>query len=198
MSKLLQKAAKAKKDLEEETPNAEENALITKSISKKRKAKAPDTGSHIVYIGHIPEGFFEMQMRSFFSQFGEVKKIKVFRSAKTMRSKGYGFVEFETPEVAAVVASTMNGYFLGERQLVCDVVPKDKVHDRMFIPNKRKTLRVEAEPAVLTDGETAEKSKKKAIKYCEAREQKKEKLRSLGLEFELPAPITHTTPDDDD
>ena len=198
MSKLLQKAAKVKKELTDEVSPAEESNVLSPSSSKKRKSNASETGSHIVYIGHIPEGFFEKQMRSFFSQFGEVKRIKVFRSAKTMRSKGYGFAEFETPEVAAVVASAMNGYFLGERQLVCNVVANDKVHTGMFLPNKRMKLRAEALPPALTEDELIQKSKAKAKRFCEAREQKKEKLRNLGFDFELPAPVVHISPEDDD
>lgn len=68
--------------------------------------------STVVYIGHIPWGFFEKQMKSFFSQFGTVVTVWMGRSKRTGKSKGYGFVEFESNEVAQIVADTMNNYLL--------------------------------------------------------------------------------------
>lgn len=41
--------------------------------SKKRASKSEaDQMSSVVYVGHIPHGFFEEQMRGFFTQFGDV------------------------------------------------------------------------------------------------------------------------------
>ena len=39
-----------------------------------RKGPASDSNgmSSVVYVGHIPHGFYEEQMRGFFSQFGDV------------------------------------------------------------------------------------------------------------------------------
>ena len=36
----------------------------------------------IVYIGHIPHGFYENEMEGFFSQFGKVKRVKISRNKK--------------------------------------------------------------------------------------------------------------------
>ena len=201
MSKILQKSALAKKIQAEETEAllqvSEGEKLPSKSSLKKRKSKVSEDGSHIVYVGHIPDGFFEKQMRGFFSQFGVVKRLKLFRSPKTMNSKGYGFIEFETPEIAAVVASTMNGYFLGGKQIVCDVVAKEKLHEGMFYPNKRRRKLKEV-PPTLTDEEKEMKNKAKAKRFCEARERKKEKLRELGIDFEMPVPLTQIPLEDEE
>ena len=35
-----------------------------------------------VYLGHIPHGFYENEMRGYFSQFGKVTRLKLFRSKK--------------------------------------------------------------------------------------------------------------------
>lgn len=40
--------------------------------------------SSVIYIGHLPDGFFEAQMREYFNQFGTVKKVKVCRSLKVI------------------------------------------------------------------------------------------------------------------
>lgn len=68
-------------------------------------------------MGHIPHGFYEEEMKSFFNQFGTVIKARVFRSQKTGRSKGYGFVQFKHPDVAKIVAETMNNYLMCNRLL---------------------------------------------------------------------------------
>ena len=55
-----------------------------------------------VYISHVPHGFYEKQMRAFFSQFGSVTNLRLGRSKKTGKSRGYAFVEFKFMEVAKV------------------------------------------------------------------------------------------------
>lgn len=34
----------------------------------------------VVYLGHVPHGFYEQEMKSFFSQFGKVTNINIPRS----------------------------------------------------------------------------------------------------------------------
>jgi nucleolar protein 15 len=36
----------------------------------------------VVYIGHLPHGFYEEELKKFFSQFGEVSRVKVSRSCR--------------------------------------------------------------------------------------------------------------------
>ena len=66
----------------------------------------------MVYIGHLPHGFYENELKEYFSQYGEVLGVKVARSRKTARSKGYAFIQFKYPEVANIVSETMQGYLL--------------------------------------------------------------------------------------
>lgn len=58
---------------------------LTKSILRhrikrvfKNKSKIP---RGVVYLGHVPHGFYEDEMRQFFSQFGKVTHINIPRSA---------------------------------------------------------------------------------------------------------------------
>lgn len=46
--------------------------------------------------------------------------------------KGYAYVEFVSPEVALIVAETMNGYYLFDKQLVCRVLRFDEIHPNLF------------------------------------------------------------------
>ena len=36
----------------------------------------------VVYLGHIPHGFYEQEMHKYFSQFGRVTRLKLSRSKK--------------------------------------------------------------------------------------------------------------------
>lgn len=97
-----------------------------------RTAGLDKSDSSVIYLGHIPPAFEEREMRNFFAQFGEVQRLKLYRSQKTNRPKGYAFVEFESSDVARTVSDVMNGYFLQERQLRSNVVPAGKVHEDIF------------------------------------------------------------------
>jgi nucleolar protein 15 len=71
-------------------------------------------------------------MKKFFSQFGTVKNLQLSRSKKTGGSKHYGWLEFETPEIAAIVAKAMNKYLLFQHLLTAEVLPTSKVHPMLF------------------------------------------------------------------
>ena len=57
---------------------------VRKKKSKKGKIEEVEEPMRpgIVYVGRIPHGFYEKEMEGFFSQFGEVKRIKVSRNKK--------------------------------------------------------------------------------------------------------------------
>ena len=65
-------------------------------------------------------------MKSYFSQYGDVLEVKVARSKKTARSKGYAFVQFRYPEVAQIVSDTMNGYLLLGKVLAAHTLPTNE------------------------------------------------------------------------
>eukprot|EP00096_Caligus_rogercresseyi_P014019 TRINITY_DN656_c0_g1_i1.p1 TRINITY_DN656_c0_g1~~TRINITY_DN656_c0_g1_i1.p1 ORF type:complete len:731 (+),score=182.31 TRINITY_DN656_c0_g1_i1:23-2194(+) len=92
----------------------------------------PRKSRGVVYVNHLPHGFYEHQLNAFMSQFGAVTNIRVGRSSKTGKFKGYAFVEFLYPEVAEVVASTMNNYLMFKKILKCTVVPKSRISKRIF------------------------------------------------------------------
>lgn len=94
--------------------------------------------SGVLYIGHIPHGFYEDQMRGFFGQFGTIKRLRLSRNKKTGKSKHYAFIEFETPEVAQIVAEAMHNYLLFESMLQVKLVPLEKIHSRFWIGANQK------------------------------------------------------------
>lgn len=64
---------------------AVDGAAKKKQKGKERKAAkgAPAASSGVVYLGHIPHGFYEDQMRGFFGQFGDIVRLRLSRSKKT-------------------------------------------------------------------------------------------------------------------
>jgi nucleolar protein 15 len=181
---------------------SQEALALTPAAQKQKGKKGSDSSknkSSIIYVGHIPNGFYESEMRKFFRQFGGVKRIRLFRSKKTNNSKGYAFVEFATPDVASTVAQSMNGYFLMERKLVAEVVPLDKHHSLMFAKYK---FRKSADSDSDNDSESGNESKDKESgveKVLSAEQQaalvgkaagvltkKMNKLAAMGIDFQLP------------
>ena len=100
------KSSKKNKPKEEAEDEEESYLSVTNSSKdgqapKARYSDPKNRGS--VYISHIPHGFYEKQMRAFFSQFGTVTNLRLGRSKKTGKSRGYAFVEFKFMEVAKVI-----------------------------------------------------------------------------------------------
>jgi nucleolar protein 15 len=176
-----------------------EAAKIKQSIVDK-KTKHAAAVSSVVYLGHIPHGFYEKEITRFFSQFGEIKRVKLFRSEKTKGSKGYAFIQFAEHDVAQTAASSMDGYFLSERQLVCQLIPPSKLHRGMFARLKVKPEETQEETpedselATSLEPEeiemTEEMKEKKAKNYLKNQNSKQRKLKAMGIDFDLLAANT--------
>ena len=160
-----------------------EKAATKTEVGKKAGGPKKDKLSTVVYLGHIPSGFAEKEIYKFFAQFGEVKRVKLSRSKKTNGSKGYAFIEFGEPSIAIVAAQAMDGYFLAERQLVCNVVPPAKLHKGLFARPKAKA----AVPEVTEDDdeENEEISAEKAKKIASDLRSKQKKLKALGIDYDF-------------
>lgn len=94
-----------------------------KSIKKRRG---------YMYIGHLPHGFYDKEIREYFTQFGKVRRIRLSRSKKTGNCRGYGFIEFENEKVAKIAADTMNNYLMFNKILKCQLIEKEKLHPNAF------------------------------------------------------------------
>jgi nucleolar protein 15 len=161
-----------------------------RELSKEEKKAIRDanyTGG-VIYLGHIPHGFYEEQMKGFFSQFGTVKRLKLSRSKKTGKSKGYAFIEFDHREVADVVAKTLNGYILFTKRLVAHVIEPEKVHERMFIGAGRKfkpmPWKLIAKKRHNAD-RTKDQQKQLTKKLVSKERAKRKKLKELGIDYEF-------------
>lgn len=80
----------------------------------------------IVLIKNLPHGFFEPQLKDYFSQYGKVTRLRLARSEETGRSKAHAYVEFKYPEVAEIAAKTMDNYLMFRQIIKTVYIPPDK------------------------------------------------------------------------
>ncbi len=51
-------------------------------VETKQEEEEQGHSCGVIYVGHLPYGFFEKELSGFFTQFGEVTGVKVSRSKK--------------------------------------------------------------------------------------------------------------------
>jgi nucleolar protein 15 len=205
MSKIIENLTSSKKRSRSPASSTSNTKKSNAAKNSTRVSKPAQAGqfdptsikgeSTVIYLGHIPTGFGEAESRKFFAQFGKVRRVKIFKSMKTGGSKGYGFVQFETPDVATVVAEAMDGYFLSDRQLVCHVIPVNKLHEGMFLPPKQKSKPVVkdsegADEKEATDDEDEEEeetapSQEKIERLTRTQAKKQKRLKDLGIDYDF-------------
>ncbi|KAF0900286.1 hypothetical protein E2562_030456, partial [Oryza meyeriana var. granulata] len=153
--------------------------------------------STVLYIGHIPHGFYEEQMQGFFQQFGTVKRLRIARNRKTGKSKHYGFIEFENPEVAKIVADEMNNYLLFEHTLQIALVPPEKVHPKLWKGVRRGFVpidRVAIERRRLNKDKTIEEHKKLVDRIVKRDEKRRKRIKAAGIDYKCPPLIGSVQP----
>lgn len=70
---------KVKKVIEKKAAPA---SKISRRFNKLRVKSGELDKRAVVYVGHLPKGFNEKELKKFFEQFGQVPKIRVSRSSK--------------------------------------------------------------------------------------------------------------------
>lgn len=146
-----------------------------------------DELSNVLYVGHLPHGFYEKQMLEFFSQFGKLTKVRMSRSKKSGRSKHYAFLAFQHPEVAQIAAAAMNGYFLMKQQLVCHVMKKSEVHDALFKGANRTFTNVpwrKIERARHNKDRTPEEHALRVARLLKKDAKRQKRIAEAGIDFE--------------
>ncbi|KAJ5745491.1 hypothetical protein N7520_010673 [Penicillium odoratum] len=159
-----------------------------KILKAQKQAGTPDEPG-TVYVGRIPHGFYEHEMRAYFSQFGEITRLRLSRNRLTGRSKHYAFVEFSSTTVAKIVAETMDNYLMYSHILKCKFVPQDQLHPEVWKgANRRfkKTPWNRIEKKRLEKGKTREQWTKRIEQEQKRRQSKIDQLKALGYEIDLP------------
>jgi len=146
----------------------------------------------VTNINHrrLPHGFFEAQMREYFSQFGDITHLRMARNKLTGRSKHYAFIEFGSGAVAEIVAKTMDKYLLFGHLLQVRRIPAEQVHEKLWKGEggRFKVMpRNKIEGGMLKRGTTREGWEKRIERETEARNKKAAQLKELGYDFEMPS-----------
>jgi RNA recognition motif-containing protein len=73
-----------------------------------------------LFIGGLAWGTDENTLRDAFGSFGTVTEVKIILDRDTGRSRGFGFVNFSSPQEAEVALQEMDGRELAGRQIRVD------------------------------------------------------------------------------
>ena len=69
-----------------------------------------------IYVGNLPFGISETEVRELFAQHGTVHSVNVITDRVTGRSRGFGFVEMPKQEADAAIEA-LDGTEIGGRSL---------------------------------------------------------------------------------
>ena len=173
---------------------------VARKAAKKMKSKIKtnvrgafgrekDDRPRVLYIGHVPHGFYEDQMRAYFGQFGEVTRLRLSRNKKTGKSKHYAYCEFKHPEVAAIVAESMDNYLLFESVLKVRLMTAEECHPELWkganrkfkaVPWRRKAAEAHDKPR--SDAELA----KRDAALLAGERARRRKIEKAGIEYDFP------------
>ncbi|EGW29975.1 uncharacterized protein SPAPADRAFT_63601 [Spathaspora passalidarum NRRL Y-27907] len=162
-------------------------SVESSSAAKSNKKKKSKRG--IMYIGRLPSGFQEQELTKYFTQFGDIINLKLSRNKKTGKSKHYGFIEFESYEVAKVAAETMNNYLLFGHLLKCQVLENnDEIHQDLF-KDANKKFKVIPWGKISKHKHDKPKTKEQwevlVKKFEQSKKNKQNELKSKGIDFDL-------------
>lgn len=74
--------------------------------------------SNKIYVGNLPYSVTDSALKSNFAEFGSVSSAKVMMDRETGTSKGFGFVEMASAELAQAAISALHGMSVDGRSIV--------------------------------------------------------------------------------
>ncbi|OJT02435.1 hypothetical protein TRAPUB_7002 [Trametes pubescens] len=167
---------------------AKDDETVKRKLEKAKRKPTEDRG--VIYLGRIPHGFFEAQMRAYFAQFGTVTRLRLSRNKKTGKSKHYAFIEFDSSSVAQIVAETMDNYLLMGHILTCKLIPKDQVHPELWVGANRKWRAVPRDRVARVahnKPRTEQEQDKAERRLLKRQDQRKRKLEEAGIKYDFEA-----------
>jgi len=87
---------------------------------------AAKKSSSTVFVGNIPYGTTEDQLRDVFSQAGRVVNFRILYDKETGKPKGFGFCEYDDVETAMSAIRNLNNVEVNGRQLRVDFTENEK------------------------------------------------------------------------
>jgi RNA recognition motif-containing protein len=71
-----------------------------------------------IYVGNLPYSVTDASLRSNFAEFGSVSSAKVMMDRETGNSKGFGFVEMASADMAQAAITALHGMSVDGRSIV--------------------------------------------------------------------------------
>ncbi|KAK1979468.1 hypothetical protein LZ30DRAFT_726229 [Colletotrichum cereale] len=143
----------------------------------------------VVFISRLPHGFYEHELKGYFSQFGPISRMRLARNKKTGASKHYAFIEFAEESTADIVSKTMDSYLLFGHILKVKTVPRDQLHEDVWKGANKRFKKIPW--SKIAAGEIAKPRTESNWTHKVSKEEKKrleraQKLKEIGYEFEAP------------
>ncbi|XP_026190224.1 splicing factor U2AF 50 kDa subunit-like [Cyclospora cayetanensis] len=126
---------------------------LPKPETNEVRASAPPRSADCkLYVQNLPQEMGEDQVRDLFEQFGKLRVLNLIKNRQTGKHRGYGFFEYEDPDVTDQAIEALNGFVCGAS--VLSVQRSNFMPD--LLPTKQHTTEVTALPsstsyAVLAD-----------------------------------------------
>jgi len=101
-------------------------------------AKGP-AGANLFCYG-IPETYGDAELLAMFSNFGHVINAKVYRDLSTGKSRGFGFVSYDSVASAQAACASMDGFVIGNRKMT--VKPKTDNNNQQQPPQQQQHVQM--------------------------------------------------------
>ncbi|CAN1803673.1 28 kDa ribonucleoprotein, chloroplastic [Linum perenne] len=85
------------------------SAVKTEEEDSKGRIPASPSGAGTLFVGNLPLTVTSEELTEIFAEAGRVSGAEVCYGRETQKSRGFGFVSFETAEDAEAALNTMNG-----------------------------------------------------------------------------------------
>jgi len=99
---------------EERNREKEEKAKLYRQEQEKDRAGAQGCN---LYIKHVHDSVDDERLRAEFIKFGDIKSVRIMRDKDSKKSRGFGFVCFNTQEEATKAVAEMNNHILEGKPL---------------------------------------------------------------------------------
>ncbi|SSD59129.1 related to Ribosome biogenesis protein 15 [Saccharomycodes ludwigii] len=163
---------------------SKDNKHTIKKLDKKKQAEKKNskendtttTPSRIIYVGRLPNGFHEDELAKYFSQFGDLKDVRLARNKKTGKSRHYAFIEFVNKDDAKIACETMDNYLVMGHLLSVKLLTGGDEK----IQNLRRYR-----PKVITDNKIEKNAKELKIKANVKHNKRLQKLAEKDIDFKF-------------
>jgi len=125
--------------------SADKQPVGKEGIPEKESDQAGKSGPDKcnLIINYLPPTFTETDVMHYFSPYGMIQQCKVVMDLHTGKSKGYGFVRYETQKSAEKAMEALNGYEIDKKKLKVAVARKHckEIRDsNLYVTHLPKTL----------------------------------------------------------